>query len=150
MAVFLGSNKLKYVIDVTIGYPEPEPSSLNIAALPPCKTKLFYRVYPVSGIPSDQSKREDWLNTIWTEKDDILAGFKKTGEFSELGSNNNEEIKERVLKTNFFLVISIHVFLIVLSVGLCLFWGALLRQSLVVYQYLFWYLHIPNTFYAQL
>jgi Acyltransferase C-terminus len=85
------SKSLKYVIDVTIAYPDGYPFGLPDVVFGfqnGCKTSVYYRVYPVSSIPQDEESLVLWLYARYKEKDQLLDRFYRTGTFFNSTSKN--------------------------------------------------------------
>ena len=75
---------LKWVIDITIGYPENSP--LDIFQVlsgrrPSCTTVLYYRKYPISEVPTDEEQLLKWMYKRFEEKENLLETFYTRGEF---------------------------------------------------------------------
>ncbi|XP_044749544.1 acyl-CoA:lysophosphatidylglycerol acyltransferase 1-like isoform X2 [Coccinella septempunctata] len=78
------THELKYILDVTIGYPKGKPLSLLsiiFGDAPPCKIVIYYRLFPIDEIPLDDEVMKEWLLSKWVEKEKLLAEFYDTGEF---------------------------------------------------------------------
>lgn len=76
-------NHLSWILDITIAYPEGKPLDLPTIILgyrPPCKTILFYRLYPCTEVPSDHEEMTHWLYARFEEKERMLDMFYRTGE----------------------------------------------------------------------
>jgi len=76
-------NSIKWVIDVTIGYPEQTLDLFDIisASRPPCQVSVHYRRYRADSVPCDHDALLRWLYDRWAEKDQLLDHFYKTGSF---------------------------------------------------------------------
>uniref|UniRef100_A0A1B6INK0 Phospholipid/glycerol acyltransferase domain-containing protein n=1 Tax=Homalodisca liturata TaxID=320908 RepID=A0A1B6INK0_9HEMI len=75
--------QLRWVLDITIAYPEGKPLDLPTIITgwrKPCQTFMFYRLYPGSQIPTDTEELTKWLITRWQEKEQILSTFYSTGQ----------------------------------------------------------------------
>jgi len=76
---------LKYVIDVTIGYANGQPIDLlsNVVAgvMKPCQTVIHYRKYPAATVPRSETMLTRWLYERFSEKDQLLDHFYRTGNF---------------------------------------------------------------------
>ncbi|KAK2149177.1 hypothetical protein LSH36_463g02003 [Paralvinella palmiformis] len=75
---------LKWVIDITIGYPKNQP--LDIFQVlsgkrPSCTTVLYYRKYPISEIPTNEEQLLRWMYSRFEEKERMLETFYASGEF---------------------------------------------------------------------
>lgn len=78
-----GDYQLRWVLDITIAYPEGKPLDLPTIITgwrKPCQTFMFYRLYPGSQIPTESEEMTKWLFTRWQEKEQILSTFYSTGE----------------------------------------------------------------------
>ena len=77
---------IKYVLDVTIAYPNGVPLSLATLILgsrETCDIAVNYKLYKVDEVPfHDDTKLRDWLYNVYKEKDEILANYYATGEFN--------------------------------------------------------------------
>lgn len=77
---------LKWVIDVTMAYPEPQnPLDLVCicaASRPPCITYMCYRRYAIEDVPYDNiDSMRDWVFDRWAEKDQLLREYYSTKQF---------------------------------------------------------------------
>lgn len=77
---------LKWVIDVTMAYPEPQnPLDLVCicaASRPPCITYMCYRRYAIEDVPYDNiDSMRDWVFDRWAEKDELLREYYSTKQF---------------------------------------------------------------------
>lgn len=83
-ASIASSKTLKWVIDVTIGYPDAKPLDLFTAVFgdrSPCQTIVHYRAYHADAVPRDEAKLTAWLYERFVEKEQLLDAFYKTGRF---------------------------------------------------------------------
>lgn len=123
---------LKYVLDITIAYPDGEPLDLpNIVTgmRRSCQTHLLYRLYRCSEVSSTMSRlsgrgtneiffqvpREDealtkWLIDRFTEKEELLENFYTTGSFAYPAEIQPTVVHQDLLR--FFLI---HLFFITSS-----------------------------------
>ena len=111
--------KVKYILDITIGYPDNIPLGMHnvmFNTLPPRTIKLLYRVYPIDDVPTDSTELLQWMNTMWAEKDEYLETFYKTGRFRAAPVE-----KPRQLMFSYGLFIAVHFFYIVSCCVLTLF-----------------------------
>lgn len=110
------SGKIKWIIDVTIGYPDAKPLDafcIFFGHRPPCKTTLLYRIYPLEEIPTEGNQLLLWLFKIWEEKDKYLEEFYETGKFPSdacKSSFGSARPQEHVLKVDRWEMIAIHCF----------------------------------------
>jgi len=77
---------LKWIIDLTIAYPNGKP--LDILTIlsgitPPCSTVFHYRCYPISEVPTDAEQLKQWVYDRYIEKESILETYYKTGRFPD-------------------------------------------------------------------
>ncbi|KAK9511902.1 hypothetical protein O3M35_000464 [Rhynocoris fuscipes] len=75
-------NQLRWVLDITIAYPDGKPLDLGTIVAgtrKPCQTFMFYRLYPSTELPVERDEVTKWLFTRWEEKERILEEFYKTG-----------------------------------------------------------------------
>lgn len=81
---------LKWVIDVTIGYPGGEPADLpsTITMLKDAvKVHIYYRKYPIEEVPIDSESLTKWLYDRFVEKEHLLSEFYRTGSFPQPSSS---------------------------------------------------------------
>lgn len=78
------STVIDAVYDITIGYDEggriPDMNDLLLWNSGR-HVHLHVRRFDVKSIPTDQESREKWINTVWQQKDKLMADFKKNGCF---------------------------------------------------------------------
>ena len=94
----LGKN-LKFIIDVTIGYPNGEPLNLSDVIFgdrKPFQTTFHYRCYPVSDVPRAEDALLKWLYDRYVEKEDLLEVFYRTGKFPEVQNSCGVETGTRL------------------------------------------------------
>lgn len=108
-------DSVTYLYDCTIAYDPLPPSgfpstaytlrSLYLDKRPPNAVHLHWRKIALSSIPiHDEEAFEKWLYERWTEKDDMLSAFYKTGRFpdavvteeTQIGVTEEEEHEMRV------------------------------------------------------
>ncbi|CAI5451984.1 unnamed protein product [Caenorhabditis angaria] len=77
---------IKYVLDVTIAYPNGIPLSLatfGFGTREKCDIAVNYKIYDASEVPfEDEEKLRDWMYEVYKEKDEMLARYYETGEFN--------------------------------------------------------------------
>ena len=109
---------MKYLIDITIGYPEGKPlDGLCILGghRPPCETAVLYRVYPIQDIPCQGEALLMWMYKRWEEKEELLQSFYSTGRFPQelsTGGLKQAKQKEELLELNKWKMLAIHIFYI--------------------------------------
>lgn len=76
---------LKWVVDVTVGYPEGKPLDLLTISggfRKACVVHLHYRRFPVAEVPFGETEAlTQWLYARWVEKEHLLEEFYRTGRF---------------------------------------------------------------------
>ena len=78
------SSHLKWVIDITIGYPNRKALDLMqiiLGVRPPCKTVLHYRKYPIAEVPTDDEGLLKWMYARYVEKEEMLSQYHSNGKF---------------------------------------------------------------------
>ncbi|KFM73636.1 Acyl-CoA:lysophosphatidylglycerol acyltransferase 1, partial [Stegodyphus mimosarum] len=120
---------LKWVVDLTVAYPEPH-KPLDLLAIcassrPSCVTYLHYRRYSVNDVPLDNMEAlRDWVYKRWSEKDELLEEYYRTGKFPSLPksqrNNKNDdlmcEIKSRRIEMSNWWIAFLHLFFISSSI----------------------------------
>lgn len=109
------AHNLKYILDVTIGYPSGKPlkmSSIIFGDHPPCKIVVFYRLYPIDEVPQVEEGFSEWLLNRWVEKERILENYYTTGEFP-LEANSQ---KPRSVKQDFPAYCTLHLIFIMATI----------------------------------
>lgn len=126
---------LKWVVDITIGYPDiGKPLDLLTISggfWKPCVVHLHYRRYPVSEVPiGDAEALTAWLYDRWVEKEDLLDEFYRTGRFPGHPHRAEGTVSHAPLRTtphrvdfNIAWIVLVHAFFIMST----LFHVALLR-----------------------
>ncbi|KAL3083121.1 hypothetical protein niasHS_010923 [Heterodera schachtii] len=77
---------IKYVLDVTIAYPNGQPLSIGTLCFgtrEQCDIAVHYRMFDAEQVPfrNDIALR-DWLYNLYAEKDKLLDNYYKNGEFT--------------------------------------------------------------------
>ncbi|VDM57520.1 unnamed protein product [Angiostrongylus costaricensis] len=76
---------IKYVLDVTIAYPNGIPLSLatlGFGTREKCDIAVHYQIFRADEVPFDnEEKLRDWMYGVYEEKDKMLAQYYETGEF---------------------------------------------------------------------
>ena len=93
------SRPLKWLIDITIGYPENR--TLNMQTIlagtrKPCQIVLHYRKFPITDVPLETEGLTKWMNDRFVEKEKMLEIFYRTGKFPQW-DEEAESIVENVL-----------------------------------------------------
>ncbi|KAI1720660.1 acyltransferase domain-containing protein [Ditylenchus destructor] len=83
---------IKYILDVTIAYPNGQPLSLAtmiFGAREKCDIAVNYKIYDATEVPfEDEESLRKWMFHVYEEKDKILDNYYKTGAFHS-GENGN-------------------------------------------------------------
>ncbi|CAO1434415.1 unnamed protein product [Diamesa hyperborea] len=104
---------LKYILDITIAYPDGEPLSLpNIVTgmRRACQTHLLYRLYRCSEVPREEEPLTAWLYDRFIEKEELLSNYYATGSFAYPSEAPPTVVHQDLLR--FFLI---HLFFITSS-----------------------------------
>jgi len=76
---------IKYVLDVTIAYPNGQPLSLATLCFgtrEKCDIAVNYKMYNADEVPfHDDDKLRDWMYNVYVQKDEMLDNFYQYGEF---------------------------------------------------------------------
>ncbi|CAG2227515.1 LPGAT1 [Mytilus edulis] len=97
--------KLKWVIDITIGYPDRDSLSfpgMMAGIYSPRQINVHYRAYPITEVPHDSNHLQTWLYDRYIEKEEFLEQYynNKTSmndtdkEIRHLPRLSEQEIKE--------------------------------------------------------
>jgi len=79
-------SQLKWVIDLTIAYPNGKPLdilTIFCGSVPPCNTVFHYRCYPILEVPSDNESLKQWVYDRYIEKESMLETYYRTGKFPD-------------------------------------------------------------------
>lgn len=74
----LNQKTLKWIIDMTIGYPGATPYNTHgmfVGYWPPRKVQIHYRVYPIGDVPTDREGLTKWMYQRYQEKEVFLHEF---------------------------------------------------------------------------
>ncbi|VDL78790.1 unnamed protein product [Nippostrongylus brasiliensis] len=70
---------IKYVLDVTIAYPNGIPLSLatlGFGTREKCDIAVHYKIFNAEEVPfDDDDKLRDWMYAVYKEKDEMLASI---------------------------------------------------------------------------
>jgi len=75
---------IKYVVDVTVAYPQGRPLDLQSIVTgwrDPCVTHVHYRTFPVRELPECSEELKDWMIRLYQEKEELLDKYYTTGQF---------------------------------------------------------------------
>ncbi|KAK0411759.1 hypothetical protein QR680_005826 [Steinernema hermaphroditum] len=77
---------IKYVLDMTIAYPNANPLSLEtlmFGTREECDIAVNYKVYRADEVPfHDETKLRDWMYQVYVEKDKLLDNYYREGVFT--------------------------------------------------------------------
>ncbi|XP_069953280.1 acyl-CoA:lysophosphatidylglycerol acyltransferase 1 isoform X2 [Cherax quadricarinatus] len=82
-----GTDRIKYLIDVTVAYPGGRPLDLQTVFggwRPSCDTIFHYRKFNIEEIPREEETLKNWLYTRYEEKEVILQEYYDTGSFPDV------------------------------------------------------------------
>ncbi|GMR59930.1 hypothetical protein PMAYCL1PPCAC_30125, partial [Pristionchus mayeri] len=78
---------IKYVLDVTIAYPNGVPLSLATCAIgtrEKCDIAVNYKLFKADEVPfHDDTKLRDWMYEVYKQKDEMLANYYAKGVFHD-------------------------------------------------------------------
>ncbi|KAK7028912.1 Acyl-CoA:lysophosphatidylglycerol acyltransferase 1 [Halocaridina rubra] len=89
-----GTDKIKYLLDVTVAYPGGRPLDLQTIFggwRPSCDTIFYYRKYGIEEVPRDRDDLESWLFKRYQEKEEILQEYYNTGTFPNVPTPHSSE-----------------------------------------------------------
>ncbi|KAK4886386.1 hypothetical protein RN001_002657 [Aquatica leii] len=107
-------DRLSWVLDITIAYPNGEPLDLPTIILghkQPCQTIMFYRLYRCDELPHDTEALTHWLYSRFEEKEKMLDSFYKTGTIPVSHYSSNP-IPPNVIAQDYLRFIILHIFFI--------------------------------------
>jgi len=123
---------VNWVLDITIAYPEGKPLDLGAIVTgyrEPCKTFLFYRLFPCKEVPRDHEAMTKWLYDRFVEKEKLLETFYKTGQFPTDGFCTSpippQEVSQDCLRfaiLHLFFITSSYIHFQLLSYVVSYFW----------------------------
>jgi len=123
---------VNWVLDITIAYPEGKPLDLGAIVTgyrEPCKTFLFYRLFPCKEVPRDHEAMTKWLYDRFVEKEKLLETFYKTGQFPTDGfctsPIHRQEVSQDCLRfviLHLFFITSSYIHFRLLSYVVSYFW----------------------------
>lgn len=108
--------KLKWVIDITIGYPDRDPLSFHgmmAGIFSPRHVHLHYRAYAISEVPSDPDSLQNWLYERYTEKEEMLENFynnEKSMDKTDKGKRHLKRLPEQELNIDFLGIVISYIF----------------------------------------
>lgn len=123
---------VNWVLDITIAYPEGKPLDLGAIVTgyrKPCKTFLFYRLFPCRDVPRDHEAMTKWLYDRFVEKEQLLDAYYKTGKFPTEGFCASpvppQEVSQDCLRfaiLHLFFITSSYIHFQLLSYVMSYFW----------------------------
>ncbi|XP_078462064.1 acyl-CoA:lysophosphatidylglycerol acyltransferase 1 [Lampetra planeri] len=106
---------MRWVIDVTIAYPNADPMDIQTWVLgyrPPITTHVHYRLYPVSEVPLEMEALTKWMYQRFIEKEHLLDYFYTTGAFpAQAGETGDAPSRAMVLDPWWLLMCQLWCFL---------------------------------------
>jgi len=84
---------LKWIIDITIGYPKGKPIDLLQLLFmlgKPCSVFVHYRRFPIRDVPTESEALTHWLYDRFVEKEKLLDEFYQTGSFPKHPSPHSQ------------------------------------------------------------
>ncbi|CAL8084654.1 unnamed protein product [Orchesella dallaii] len=89
---------LKYVIDMTIAYPNGEPLDLGTIVLgyrKPCKIHMHYNIYRIEDVPhQNEADLQNWLYDLYIKKNGMLERYYLTGVFDPDWSTEVSKVED--------------------------------------------------------
>lgn len=107
--------KIEWIIDITIAYPNGVPIDLSHIVFgnrPPCRTTIFYKLYPINEVPQDSESLTKWLIDRWSEKENMLTHFYKTGEFPDEAYRSAAKSLPKTVDQDYLRFLILNVFFI--------------------------------------
>lgn len=107
--------KIEWVVDATIAYSKGWPIDLSHIVFgnrPPCRTTIFYRLYPVKELPQESEALTKWLIDRWSEKENMLSHFYKTGEFPDEAYRHSTRSNPKTVDQDYLRFLILNVFFI--------------------------------------
>lgn len=104
---------LKYIIDITVAYPDAKALDLGdivFGLRKSASTHMLYRLYRCSEVPRDEEPLTKWLYDRFVEKEELLENFYNTGSFAYPSEVQPTVVSQDLLR--FFLI---HLFFITSS-----------------------------------
>ena len=92
---------MKWIVDLTIGYPENKTLNLQTIMMgtrKPIVVTLHYRKFPIEEIPVESDALTDWLYKRFEEKERMLDIFYQTGQFPTWDSDKCKIDSSQLLK----------------------------------------------------
>ena len=87
----------KYIIDFTIAYPEAKAlgvTELCLNTFTPRCFKVFCRVHPLEGVPTQGDATRKWLYDRWQEKEQLLTEFYGTDTYKEASAGSSDFLRK--------------------------------------------------------
>ena len=120
-----GGQKMEKIIDMTMAFPSGHPLDL-LAIVTVCRepfvTHVHYREFDCKDIPNSSEELFTWMVKLYTEKEEMLDKYYKTGEFPhdlfDKDAQPPEIIQQdpfRYLLVHLFFITSVIMFYIILT-----------------------------------
>ncbi|XP_052106920.1 acyl-CoA:lysophosphatidylglycerol acyltransferase 1-like [Mytilus californianus] len=132
--------KLKWVIDITIGYPDRDSLSfpgMMVGIFSPRHINVHYRAYPVTEVPHDSNHLQTWLYDRYIEKEELLELYynKKTSmNHTDRQTRHLPKLSEQEIKVDYYGIVFIHIFYFISSY---VFWHAIYLHLFTVIGFCF-------------
>ena len=113
---------LKWVLDITIGYPKAQPLNFQTIAAgqrEPMVTTVHYRKYPIAQLPIESEPLTKWMYERFAEKDKMLEEFYQTGRFPVTSDTKGYLSEPRHLKFSLEYLVTAHAVFITLTALMC-------------------------------
>jgi len=109
-----GGQKMEKIIDMTVAFPSGHPLDL-LAIVTGCRepfvTHVHYREFDCKDIPNTSEELFTWMVKLYTEKEEMLDKYYKTGEFPHDMFDNDAQ-PPKIIKQDPFRYLLVHLFFI--------------------------------------
>ncbi|XP_063426202.1 acyl-CoA:lysophosphatidylglycerol acyltransferase 1-like [Mytilus trossulus] len=132
--------KLKWVIDITIGYPDRDSLSfpgMMAGIYSPRHINIHYRAYPITEVPHDSNHLQTWLYDRYIEKEEFLEQYYN----NKISMNDTDKVirhlprlSEQEIKEDYHGILFIHIFYFISSY---VFWHAIYLHLFTVIGFCF-------------
>ncbi|XP_071161379.1 acyl-CoA:lysophosphatidylglycerol acyltransferase 1-like [Mytilus edulis] len=132
--------KLKWVIDITIGYPDRDSLSfpgMMAGIYSPRQINVHYRAYPITEVPHDSNHLQTWLYDRYIEKEEFLEQYynnKTSMNDTDKEIRHLPRLSEQEIKEDYHGIVFIHIFYFISSY---VFWHAIYLHLFTVIGFCF-------------
>lgn len=132
--------KLKWVIDITIGYPDRDSLSfpgMMAGIYSPRHINVHYRAYPITEVPHDSNHLQTWLYDRYIEKEEFLEQYynnKTSMNDTDKEIRHLPRLSEQEIKEDYHGIVFIHIFYFISSY---VFWHAIYLHLFTVIGFCF-------------